>query len=183
MKKRCPHCGSYDVRKIIYGYPSNELWEEELQGKIKLGGCCIHENIPGYFCDECEKEFSFADNALLIPSISKIEIITDHYGSSSDIIKIYKENNLFFIEYDETFFKYEIELKQWDKIITHLITHYCLLELEDEYYPKDRYVLDGVWSTIKIYSDDKEIKRIYCENEFPPMYESMIRYLKNIKLI
>ena len=155
----------------------------ELQGKIKLGGCCIHENIPGYFCDECEKEFSFADNALLIPSISKIEIITDHYGSSSDIIKIYKENNLFFIEYDETFFKYEIELKQWDKIITHLITHYCLLELEDEYYPKDRYVLDGVWSTIKIYSDDKEIKRIYCENEFPPMYESMIRYLKNIKLI
>ena len=57
---------------------------------------------------------------------------------------------------------------------------YRLRITEDGIFRKElpRYV-----DCISTYSDDKEIKRIYCENEFPPMYESMIRYLKNIKLI
>lgn len=90
-----------------------------------------------------------------------------------------KINDKYFIRYSLD--EYEIGFKLWNKIISHLINYYCLLELNKEYYPKDRHVLDGVNCTITVYVNDKEIKNIYCSNEFPPMFDSMIKYLGNIK--
>lgn len=176
MKRKCPHCGSTNVRKIVYGYPSTELWEEELKGKIKLGGCCITENQPNYYCDDCENSFNKEFRNSLF--ITKIEIFIDSFGSTPETYILEKTNDKFLMRY--TLNEIELDLKSWDRVISHLINYYCLLELNDEYYPKDRFVLDGVSCTITIYDDEKEIKNIYCSNEFPPMFDSMIKYLKNI---
>lgn len=54
MYKQCPHCGSRSSIKIVYGYPSPELFNEAEAGKVKLGGCCIYQGSPEYFCKECE---------------------------------------------------------------------------------------------------------------------------------
>jgi hypothetical protein len=38
--------------------PSSELFEEAEAGKVKLGGCCIIEDGPEYFCKDCEHEWN-----------------------------------------------------------------------------------------------------------------------------
>lgn len=56
--KQCPNCGSKDTLKILYGYPSHKLFLEAESGKVKLGGCCIFEGGPEYFCKDCEHEWN-----------------------------------------------------------------------------------------------------------------------------
>lgn len=177
MKRKCPHCGSTNIRSIVYGYPSPELWEEEIKGKVKLGGCCISENQPNYYCDDCEKSFNKGFIDLLF--VTKIEVFINNFGSVPEMFILEKINDKYLIRYSLD--EYELDFKLWNKIISHLINYYCLLELDDEYYPKDRYVTDGISCTMTVYSNDKEIKNIYCSNEFPPMFNSMIKYLNNIR--
>lgn len=38
--------------------PSHELFQEAEAGKVKLGGCCIIEGGPEYFCKDCENEWN-----------------------------------------------------------------------------------------------------------------------------
>jgi len=52
-EKTCPLCGSSRVIPIIYGYPSMEMWAQENQGEIELGGCCIGDNDPEFRCKDC----------------------------------------------------------------------------------------------------------------------------------
>ncbi|MEP6468659.1 MAG: hypothetical protein ABJC24_02710 [Chloroflexota bacterium] len=49
----CPACGSTDAVRIVYGYPSAELWEEEKRGELVLGGCLVGPESPGYECGSC----------------------------------------------------------------------------------------------------------------------------------
>jgi len=56
--KQCPKCGSKNSVKIVYGMPSHELFQEAEAGKVKLGGCCIIEGGPEYFCKDCENEWN-----------------------------------------------------------------------------------------------------------------------------
>ena len=61
MKKRekpvCPKCKSKNVIPIMYGLPTGEVAREEKEGKIKLGGCCVGENDPQWYCKECKTDF------------------------------------------------------------------------------------------------------------------------------
>ncbi|MBL4933201.1 hypothetical protein [Clostridium paridis] len=56
--KQCPKCGSKNTLKIIYGFPSHELLLEVEAGEVKLGGCCIFEGNPEYYCKDCKCEWS-----------------------------------------------------------------------------------------------------------------------------
>jgi hypothetical protein len=49
----CPTCGSTDVVRIVYGYPSAELWKEEQRGELVLGGCLVGPESPEYECRSC----------------------------------------------------------------------------------------------------------------------------------
>lgn len=80
--KKCPHCGSRNVAKIIYGMPAFSLIKKELEeGKVYIGGCVIRNinvkgtdesvNIdPRYHCNDCEYEFGKAP--VLLPSRRKM---------------------------------------------------------------------------------------------------------------
>ena len=57
---KCPRCGSEDVLPIVYGYPSRELFEESLAGRVKLGGCVVWPGVPEFHCKACEHEWSAA---------------------------------------------------------------------------------------------------------------------------
>lgn len=56
---KCPHCGKGNVSQLLWGMPafSKELLWDLSTGKIKLAGCCVHENHPNYFCRWCKKMF------------------------------------------------------------------------------------------------------------------------------
>ena len=54
----CPKCSSVkDVIPIEYGYPGEEMMEEEKTGKIRLGGCCIADDNPEWYCKACQYEW------------------------------------------------------------------------------------------------------------------------------
>jgi len=55
--KKCPHCGSSDLVKIVYGLPDVTAGEAAARGEIILGGCCVTDNDPTHHCNDCEKVF------------------------------------------------------------------------------------------------------------------------------
>lgn len=52
--KQCPACGSKDVIPIAYGYPGPAMYQESMEGKIFLGGCCLDIDSPASYCKSCE---------------------------------------------------------------------------------------------------------------------------------
>lgn len=58
-KPVCPHCGSDNVAKYLWGYPAfDEKLEQDLkEGRIVLGGCCLHGKDPEYHCNQCGCDF------------------------------------------------------------------------------------------------------------------------------
>ena len=50
----CPSCGSFDFQRIAYGYPTPDLFDDEAEGNIKLGGCVEIEGVSArWFCNVC----------------------------------------------------------------------------------------------------------------------------------
>lgn len=68
----CPECGSKRTAQIIYGYPSEELFEFSEQGKVILGGCELidDQHHPDYGCLECK--YQWAKELLPADKITKI---------------------------------------------------------------------------------------------------------------
>lgn len=52
----CPECGEKLV-KIVYGFPSNKVFEQAEKKQVYLGGCEIDDNNPTYHCYKCDKNF------------------------------------------------------------------------------------------------------------------------------
>ena len=76
--RQCPNCGSKDTLKIIYGYPSHELFLKAEAGKVKFGGCCLSIDSPEYFCKDCEHEWNKMQ--AIEAAYSKIKAIRAHIG-------------------------------------------------------------------------------------------------------
>lgn len=54
----CPYCGGRVV-PIVYGEPSEEICKQAEEGKVALGGCCIHADgsDPEWECNQCGQWF------------------------------------------------------------------------------------------------------------------------------
>lgn len=49
----CPSCGSEKVATILCGFPGPEMFENQPDDDIVLGGCCVTENDPRWSCKDC----------------------------------------------------------------------------------------------------------------------------------
>ncbi len=75
--KKCSNCGSTNVLGILYGMPTHDAFLKAEAGEIKLGGCCITDSDPEYYCKDCEHEwdkqqaidYSYNQMELLIASV------------------------------------------------------------------------------------------------------------------
>lgn len=56
---RCPMCQGTKVAIISYGYPSQELLDEQPED-IVLGGCIIEKDSPRWVCKDCGHRFGSA---------------------------------------------------------------------------------------------------------------------------
>jgi hypothetical protein len=57
-KTKCPKCGNKkDVIPIIFGFPMQKTMDKAERGEVKLGGCCIGNNDPQWYCKSCKKKF------------------------------------------------------------------------------------------------------------------------------
>ena len=52
----CPKCKG-KLLDIVYGMPGPDLFDKAEKGEVYLGGCCILENNPKYFCPKCHIEY------------------------------------------------------------------------------------------------------------------------------
>ena len=61
--KKCPDCSSTDIIPIMYGMPGEKMRNDYMEGKIKLGGCCIEVdgNQANRHCKSCEFEWNKDD--------------------------------------------------------------------------------------------------------------------------
>ena len=58
MKKKCPNCSSAEfVVPIRYGMPGPGMQQKYYEGEIKLGGCCMAEDMPNWHCKKCELDY------------------------------------------------------------------------------------------------------------------------------
>lgn len=56
-KPVCPKCNSRDAVPIQYGYPMEEVFEIEREGRVVLGGCCIRPGLPEWHCKSCSNKW------------------------------------------------------------------------------------------------------------------------------
>jgi hypothetical protein len=52
----CPTCGSTDVVRIAYGFPSAEMFDAAREGSITLGGCVLPDGdgwVDRWHCRSC----------------------------------------------------------------------------------------------------------------------------------
>jgi hypothetical protein len=51
--RACSKCGSTDAVRIVYGYPTIDLFQAEQRGEVSLGGCIVGNEPPDYACRSC----------------------------------------------------------------------------------------------------------------------------------
>lgn len=56
-KPACPKCGGQETIPILYGYPSPATLRKWKRKEVELGGCCIGNNDPQWYCKNCQKNF------------------------------------------------------------------------------------------------------------------------------
>jgi len=65
-KVRCHKCGSTHISKYVYGMPNLEMIELEKKGTIKFGGCCITNNQPTHYCNECKNDLVIKKQSMFV---------------------------------------------------------------------------------------------------------------------
>jgi hypothetical protein len=181
--KKCPSCGSKNSAKIVYGMPSYELYEEAHKGKVALGGCCIMEDAPQYFCRDCKYEWNkneVIDNAY--SSISNIKVyVGGYFGPNYEIELDFENNKLIWIEkanleeIEDSVTK-AIDLDEHNYIIENLKI-IKLLGWKRSY--KDPGVCDGTQWSIDIKSDGKTIHKS-GSNNYPRTWDIFCSLIEEV---
>jgi len=58
-RPKCKFCGSERCAEILYGRvaETKQLREDLESGKVVLGGCLVHGDMPRWRCLDCGKEW------------------------------------------------------------------------------------------------------------------------------
>ena len=60
-KQSIPECATCksanNVIRIVYGRPGAQLAEQAQQGHVKLGGCCVSDDMKHFHCKSCDIDF------------------------------------------------------------------------------------------------------------------------------
>jgi len=179
--RKCPKCGSCNSVKIVYGMSSFELFQEAEAGKVKLGGCCIIEGSPEYYCKDCNNEWN--REQLLDIAYGQIRGLKasvggyfgGYYHVSIDL-KNLKTTWMFKEGASEESSTRSIRTKTAEDFIN------CLKEI-DLLNWKARYiepgVCDGTQWRVKIITDGRTFSK-FGVNKFPEKWKQFCKVIKRI---
>jgi hypothetical protein len=179
--KKCPKCGSLNVIKILYGMPTHEAFLMAEEEKIKLGGCCITDSDPEYYCKDCENELdrqTAIDNAY-----KEIKGITasvgGYFGGYYEVEIDFQSRKLKWNHLGDgskDYYEKIIRQNTLDKFIDEL-------KLLDLLNWKSKYiepgVCDGTQLSLEIIKSGRNIKK-YGDNKFPGEWDQFCRLIKKI---
>ena len=179
--KKCLKCGSLNAIKILYGMPTGEAFLLAKEGKIKLGGCCINESNPEYYCKNCEHEWNrgeainHAYNDIVGIKASFGDCFNDYYKVDIDFQS--RKLKLSHGGYDsEDYHEKIIGENNLDDFIEGLkIVN--ILNWKLKYIEPD--VLDGTQWSLEIIKKDRNIKK-YGINKFPNQWEDFIGLISKV---
>jgi len=180
--KQCPRCGSKNSIRIVYGYPSHELFNEAEAGKVKLGGCCIFEGSPEYFCKDCEHEWNreqaidAAYNKITTIKASVGGFFGGYYNVEIDLVNLKtlwsqwgggaEEESINKTIRESTANKFVEQLKMVD-----------LLNWKAKYIEPE--VCDGTQWSVEIMADGRTIKK-HGDNKFPKEWDMFCKIIREI---
>lgn len=195
---KCPHCGSRNTARYIYGYPMfNEKMQKNLEaGKWVLGGCGISiveingkqvETMPARKCNECKKDFATAP-ILLTPKkhlaedyrdiVTSIKFHVGGFFGRTTEITIKKDEDGALVKTQKYFGDYQkrITRKKWRKILNKLYCKCYLHEWKKEYDNPD--VLDGEMWNLDINLTNKRVRHYSGCNAYPPYWKRLEKIFK-----
>ncbi|HDU7439108.1 TPA: hypothetical protein RF418_002603 [Listeria monocytogenes] len=177
--KKCFTCGSLDVAKIIYGYPTAEAFKDQEAGKIKLSGCVISEDSPSYHCKQCGKQWT-ADEAIdaAYNEIIGLRASVGGYFEGYYDVTIHFQNKKITWKYSLDGDSLEKELLDTD--ITTFINGLKMVDLlnwERRYEELD--VLDDTQWEVEIIRDKRNLIRS-GSNKFPAEWECFCNLIRTI---
>lgn len=180
--KKCPCCGSKNSIRIVYGYPSHELFLEAQSGKVKLGGCCIVEGKPEYFCKDCK--FEWNREQVIDAAYNKIKVLKTsvggyfrgYYDVEIDLsnCKI-TWNHWGGGDKEETFYKTFTESTA--KKFTEQLKNINLLNWKAKYIEPG--VCDGTQWSVEIIIDGRSTKK-RGDNKFPEEWDMFCKLIREI---
>lgn len=184
--KYCIKCGSKNTAKIVYGYPSNELILQAKAGKVKLGGCCIFDEQPEYFCEDCQHEWNrkqvvdYVYNKIKTIKASVGGYFDGYYNVEIDLLNCTSTWSHWEGCNEEKFINKKFEKIDLNNFIEQLKI-INLLNWKAKYIEPG--VCDGTQWRIEIITTDRIIKK-YGDNKFPDewdMFCSLVRDVTNKK--
>lgn len=197
-KVRCPHCGSGNTARILYGMPafSKKLEHDIRSGKIHLGGCMLTEVTdaagnsipldPARYCNACKKEFA-RPAYLPTEDFSGAEAYTDIVtGLRFTYSKRFPQQTELCIEKNdagaavsvscfpgagEAGRERQITKRQWNKLTDRLFGELYLHEWKKEY--TDPNVLDGEQWSLEIRMTEDRRLVWNGSNAFPVYWQEL----------
>lgn len=179
--RKCPQCGFSNTIRIVYGYPSSEMFELQNEGKVMLGGCCLSEHSPQYHCKDCGNQWNREDS--IEHEYNKIRGIRAHsggyWGGYYDVEIDFKSRRLKWSHkgsgHNEEYEKV-IRQSSLDKLKEGLkFVH--ILNWRSKYLDLD--VCDGTQWGVELLRDGRTIKK-YGDNMFPDEWEEFCRLIERI---
>jgi hypothetical protein len=172
--KQCPKCRSINTISIVYGLPAPELFEKAEEGKVKLGGCCVGENDPDFYCKDCEYEWNKKQAVeIAYQRIKGIKaFVGGHFGdsylveidlTSRQVSWIYWEEGKQIATYQKT-----IRTKTSERFIDQLKS---VNLLDWNYKYEELNVCDGTGWSIEIFREGRDLVKS-GSNAFPNEWDT-----------
>ena len=184
---KCPFCGKRHTIPIQYGMPTNEVFQDEQAGKIKLGGCIISKDNPNRYCKDCHKSFGkdFENSGIL----EKVFFFIGGFDGDNHFIDISLESASYSLTYRHLLpfdNKRENEPIEQKRTLAETEAAY-LREIIDKLYicewPRtsiDKDILDGTQWSIEIkYQGRRTIKK-FGSNKFPPYFSELKKAMSKL---
>lgn len=203
---KCPHCGSINTARYIYGYPAfSERMQKKLDsGKWELGGCCISDveinglvfsTNPTRRCNDCKKDFgkppiviskkneTIEDIRDIVTSI-KFSVGGFFQGVTDIIIKRNDKGAIVTVEqirYSEQPVETEISSAKWNKIVNTLYEPLYLDEWKKDYSDND--ILDGTQWSLDIKLTNNRKRSYHGSNDYPPYWNELLKVFRQFAKI
>lgn len=179
--KKCPKCGSKNSVKIVYGMPSFKLFQEAEAGKVKLGGCCIIEGGPEYYCKDCKNEWNREQVLdIIYGQIKGLKAsVGGYFGGYYHVdidLKNLKTTWLFKEGGSEKTSTRSIRNKTAEEFIKSL-KEINLLNWKAKYVEPG--VCDGTQWSVEIITDGRTVRK-YGDNKFPEEWRQFCKVIKRI---
>lgn len=157
--------------------PTHEAFMLSEEGMIKLGGCCITDADPEYFCKECKNEWD--KEAALNHAYNEIKGIKASVGGYFDgyyEVEIDFKSRLLTWRHFSDYYEKTIRQDSLDRLLEAL-KMIGILNWRSKYIEPD--ICDGTQWSVEIIRDGRNIKKL-GNNKFPDEWDEFCRLIREV---